>query len=143
MSDARVKRKRKDLSLSQKLEIVKLSLENVSQTELSRRFSCSQSTISKILSRKDALIQEAAENSVGDRKRKRTGKADDVEKALYTAWFTDARAREAPITTLILEEKAMQFASAMSKPNFKVTTGWLCRWKARHSKMCFIFSVNT
>ena len=114
----------------------------MSQTGLSRQFSCSQSTISKILSRKDALIQEAAENSVGDRKRRRTGKADDVEKALYTTWFTDARAREAPITTLILE-KAMQFASAMSKPNFKVTTGWLCRWKARHGKKCFIFSVNT
>ena len=60
------------------MEIVKLSSENVSQTEQSRRFSCSQSTISKILSRKDALIQEAAENSVGDRKRKCT---DAVKKA--------------------------------------------------------------
>ena len=31
----------------------------MSQIELSQQFSCSQSTISKILSRKDALMQEA------------------------------------------------------------------------------------
>jgi hypothetical protein len=45
---------------------------------------------------------------------------------------TDARSRDAPITTAILEEKARQFATALDKPNFHVTTGWLCRWKARH-----------
>ena len=76
-------------------------------------------------------MQEAAENGVGDGKRKRTGKADDIEQALYT-WFTDARARAAPITSSILEQKAMLFAAALGKPDFNVTTGWLCRWKARH-----------
>ena len=40
-----------------------------------------------------------------DRKRKRTGKA----------WFVDARARNVPITTLVLEEKAKQFATATAK----------------------------
>lgn len=119
------KRKRRDLSLSQKLEIVKLASENVSQTELSQRFGCSQSKISKIISRKDEIKLDAAENKVGDRKRKRIGKAEDVEKALYT-WFTDARARDVPTTILILEEKAQQFATALGKPDFKVTNGWLC-----------------
>ena len=125
------KRKRTDLSLSQKLEIVQLASEKVSQTHLAQKFGCSQSTISKIPCQKDEIRQDAAENKVKDRKRKRGGKADDVEKALYT-WFTDARSRDAPITTAILEEKARQFATALDKPNFHVTTGWLCRWKARH-----------
>lgn len=125
------KRKRNDLLLSQKLEILQLASEKVSQTELSQRFGCSQSTISKIISQKDELKQDAAENKMRDRKRKRTGKADDVEKALYT-WFADARAQDTPITTVILEEKARQFTTALDKPDFKVTNGWLCRWKARH-----------
>ena len=120
------KRKRTDLSLSQKLEIVQLASEKVSQTHLAQKFGCSQSAISKILCQKDEIRQDAAENKVKDRKRKRGGKADDVEKALYT-WFTDARSRDAPITTAILEEKARQFATALDKPNFHVTTGWLCR----------------
>ena len=76
--------KRKDLSLSQKLEIVQLASENVSQTEISRQFDCLQATVSKIISQKEDLKHDAAENKMKDCKRKRTGKADDVEKALYT-----------------------------------------------------------
>ena len=106
------KRKCQDLSLSQKLEIVQLASEKVSQTEISQQFGCSQSMVSKIISQKEELKHKAAENKMRDHKRKRTGKADSVEKALYT-WFADARARDAPITTLILEEKAKQFATAL------------------------------
>ena len=48
--------------------------------------------------------------------------ANNVEKALYT-WFTNARARDAPITTAILEEKARHFTGGLGKPNIQVTTG--------------------
>ena len=41
-------------------------------------------------------MKDAAEDMTSDRKRKQTGKAENVEKALYT-WFGDARARDAPI----------------------------------------------
>ena len=125
------KRKQTDLSLSQKLEIVQLSLEKVSQTHLAQKFGCSQSTISKILRQKDEIRQDATENKVKDRKRKRGGKDDDVEKALYT-WFTDARIRNTLIMTAILEEKTRQFAAGLDKPNFQVTTGWLCWWMAQY-----------
>ena len=53
----------------------------------------------KIISQKEDLKHDVAENKMKDHKRKRTGKADDVEKALYT-WFVDARARDVPITIL-------------------------------------------
>ena len=95
-------RKCKDLSLSQKLEIIQLASEKVSQTEISQRFGCSQSTVSKILRQKDEVRQDAAENKMKDRKRKRTGKAEDVEKALYT-WFADARARDVPFLSSDLD----------------------------------------
>ena len=76
------KRKRTDLSLSQKkLKIVQLSSEKVSQTHLAQKFGCSQSTISKILRQKDEIKQDATENKVKDRKRKRGGKDNDVEKS--------------------------------------------------------------
>ena len=47
--------KPKDLSLSQKIEIIQLASEKVFQTELSQQFGCSQSMISKILVRKMSL----------------------------------------------------------------------------------------
>ena len=75
------KRKRTDLSLSQRLEIVQLSSEKVSQTHLAKIFGCSQSTSSKILRQKDEIRRDATENKVKDCKRKRGGKDDDVEKS--------------------------------------------------------------
>ena len=74
--------KHKDLSLSQKLEIIQLVSEKVSQTEISQQFGCSQSTVSKMISQKEGLKHEAAENKMKDCKRKHTGKGDDVDKAL-------------------------------------------------------------
>ena len=38
-----------------------------------------------------------------------------------------------PITTSTLEEKAKQFADVLENPIFKVTNGWLYRWKARYN----------
>ena len=65
-----------------------------------------------------------------DHKRKHTGKADNVKKALYT-WFVDAQAWDVPITTLVLEKKAKQFAIALDKPDFKVSKEWLRQWNTR------------
>ena len=70
-------------------------------------------------------------NVMGSRKRKRSGKDDEVDAALYT-WFVDAWARDAPITSAVLEEKANHFAVLLNKPEFRCTNGWLCRWKIRH-----------
>ena len=55
------KHKHKDLSLSQKLEIIQLTSE-VFQTELSQWFGCSQSTISKILDQKDEHSMKKADD---------------------------------------------------------------------------------
>ena len=124
------KRKRNDLSLSQKLEILKQAGSS-SQTALAQQYGCSQSAISKIIKQKASLLEEAEKSAVGDRKRKRGGKAVDIEKGLFS-WFTEARARDCPITTAILEDKATKLAHAMGHSSFKPTNGWLCRWKTRY-----------
>ena len=63
------KRKWKNLSLSQKLKNVQIASEKVSQTEISQHFGCSQSTDSKIISQKEELKHEVAENKMKDHKR--------------------------------------------------------------------------
>ena len=108
------------MTLGQKLEIVSvMERERPFQAELAKRFSCAQSTISKIGKSKDAILKEAEENKFATRKRKRASKDDDVDAALYT-WFVDDRAWGAPITSPILEEKANHFASVLEK-DFKAT----------------------
>ena len=47
-----IKRKRNEMFLAQKLEIMKLSTNKVPETEISRKFDCAPSTISKSIKRK-------------------------------------------------------------------------------------------
>ena len=55
------KHKRKGLSLSQRLEIIQLTSENVFQTGISWQFGCSQSTVFKIIvSQKEEIKHEGS-----------------------------------------------------------------------------------
>ena len=112
------KRKRNDLSLAQKLEIIKLCENKVPRAEISAKYDCSVSTISKIMKNKDGLTSDATTNPNGAQKRRRVRKAAYVESALFT-WFADARARDAPVTTAILEEKATQLADRLESTDLK------------------------
>ena len=84
-----VRSKCTDLSLGLKVEIIQLVQEKkLSQQEIATRFGCSQSAVSKIVKTKETVMREAEENMVSTRKRKRRGKAEDVEAALYK-WFVE------------------------------------------------------
>ena len=83
---------------------------------------------------KETVMREAEENMVSTHKRKRRGKAEDMEAALYK-WFVDVRARDAPVTSAVLEEKANHLAALLGNRDFKATNGWLCRWKSRNGIM--------
>ena len=113
-----VRRKRTDLSLGLKVDIFQLVQEKkLSQQEIATRFSCSQSAVSKIVKTKETVMREAEENMVSTRKRKRRGKAEDVEAALYK-WLVAARARDAPVTSAVLEEKANDLAALLGNQDF-------------------------
>ena len=74
-----------------------ISIDNTSQTDIAQQYGCSQSCIENI---KPESRLSARCSGKKHRKRKFTGKADYIEKALFI-WFTDVRARDAPVTTLI------------------------------------------
>jgi hypothetical protein len=55
-----------------------------------------------------------------------------VESALKE-WFSNARSKDIPISTNILQEKAKDLASKMKITVFNATGGWLSRWKHRNN----------
>ncbi|XP_005089664.2 tigger transposable element-derived protein 6 [Aplysia californica] len=57
--------------------------------------------------------------------------ADTVDQALLE-WFEEARRKSEPISSRILTEKALEFASRLGVANFTAGVGWLGRFKARH-----------
>ena len=104
------KRKRNDLSLADKFEVVKLlEQKTMSQTEIAKKLGCSQGQVSNISKKRDEIRAEFEKNANPDRKRQRSGKASDVEGAL-SQWFIDAWARDIPLSGPILTEKAADLA---------------------------------
>ena len=72
---------------------------------MAKHYGVHLSQISRILKQKDQLLQDCRNNTNPDRKRKRMGKAEDVEETLLR-WFAQARSRELPISGPLLMEKA-------------------------------------
>ena len=53
-------------------------------------------------------------------------------KAVYT-WFHNTRANNVPVSSVVLKEKALQFAESLHLDDFRASDGWLDRWKSRHN----------
>ena len=57
---------------------------------------------------------------------------EDLDKAVYT-WFHNTRAKNGPVSGVVLKEKALQFAKSLHLDDFRASDGWLDRWKSRHN----------
>lgn len=125
------KRKRVDLSLSDKVKVINMLKAKQSQTDIAKKIGISQSQVSRVCKSQDEIMKKWKSNDNPERKRQRTGKAADVESAL-AVWFSNSRGRDVPLSGPVLQEKAQELAKKLNKPNFKATTGWFCRWKTRN-----------
>ena len=126
-------RAHKTLSLAERIDVIKrMEDKKESQESVAKHYGVHRSQISRILKQKDQLLHDWQNNTNLDRKRKRTGKAEDVEQALLR-WFAQARSRQLPISGPLLMEKAAQLAEGLGIQDFKATVGWLERWKERNN----------
>lgn len=125
------KRKRFDLTLADKYEVIGLLDRRLSQSEIARRHGCSQSQVSRISKQREDIQQRYMTNPNPDRKRQRFGKSAEVELAL-SAWYDHAKSHDIPISGSILQEKARMFAFQLNQLDFEPSNGWLSRWKIRH-----------
>jgi IS30 family transposase len=74
--------KRKSLSLAQRVDVLKRLEAKENQTAIAKSFGVHPTQISRILKQKDAILEDWQNKINPDRKRKRNGKAEDVEAAL-------------------------------------------------------------
>jgi len=70
---------------------------SLSERMIAKTYGVHPSAISRILKQKDQIIDAWQNNTNLERKRKRTGKAEDVEEALL-CWFSQARSRQLPVS---------------------------------------------
>lgn len=124
--------KRKEIPLKEKIDVLEYATTNkCTQLELAEKFQISQTQVSKLLKNKEKILNAVKRNANPNRKRQRFGKVAAIEEALLQ-WFYEAQTLKVPINDLILGQKAEDIALELNINNFKVTNGWMCRWKKRN-----------
>ena len=124
---------KKSLTIRQRIDLITRIENGEPQTSVCKRLNISKSTVNSIWKNRETLKRsyDSSEISV-DCKRIRSSNFTHVDTALLE-WFKQARNCNIPITGKILMEKAQSFATAMNVSTFIATTGFIDRWKRRHS----------
>ena len=124
-----VKRKLESKTLEEKYQaILEVEKDQKSKTEM---FNVPKNTLSGWIKKAES-IKEGFEKFGPKRRNMRTGEFDDLEKVLLK-WFTQMRDRDIPISGPLLLQKAKFFADSLEIKDFKQSTGWLDKFKERHS----------
>ena len=99
--------KRKDLSASEKVQVIEYKKENPSAgvRSIAEKFGCSKSQIQSILAKKDEILEHYGANKNAHCKRARLSQLKNVDEATYE-WYQKARSKNIPVTGPMLQEKA-------------------------------------
>lgn len=146
------KRQRVDLTWDEKRKICEVQLEKPTFThsELAKYMVdhhgfrlVNRSTISKILDESQKWLEVSPNLREGKTRRVRDAKWPQVDKALML-WVGQIRARKGAINDNMLIEKATEFRDAfgISKNDFKLSHGWLEKFKSRHEVACQSLHTN-
>ena len=135
------KRKRVVLSIEDKLKICDLAESGRSLTSIATNFNTAKATVHGIVKSKDKLRAFVTEIQDGDCIKKRCivrrANLEELDKAVYL-WLVQQCFKGNPISGPLLMGKALQLYQLVypNDPNpssFKAGTGWLERFKDRHS----------
>ena len=137
---ARNVKKRNDLSLQQKVSVIKASekVPKPSIRKLAEEFNCRKTQISTILQNKHEILDMYETNASGEichtRKRIRNSKFGEMNDLLYQ-WYRKAVSRNIYPDGPLLKEKAKQIADHLgyTDDSFSASNGWLDSWKKRHN----------
>lgn len=146
MSSSSKTRHRVDLSGSEKRKICEVhqKFPSLTHSELAQHMVehhgfrlVNRTTITKILEHSEKWLEFEPEIHQGERKRSMHSKYPQLEKALML-WFAQIRARRGILNDAMLYEKAAEFRDAfgISPEDFKLSPGWLWKFKLRHGIAC-------
>ena len=132
------KKKRKGLTIDQKLEIIRYQEKNptLKKTDIAKHFDIAKQTLSDILKSKDKILKECTEEAdrpdTSARKRFRATDYDDVDAAMVI-WFRQYYGMpDLRIDGEMLLAKAAYFANEF-KHEKAPSPAWMDRWKKRRN----------
>ncbi|XP_070573829.1 tigger transposable element-derived protein 4-like [Ptychodera flava] len=134
MSQPPSKRRRTELSLADKVKLIKdAESTRLTRQQLGQKYGIGKTTATDIIRKKAEYLRQYEENANGSRQRfKTTSKFEEINDLTWT-WFQQARAKNIPISGPMLQEKGLSFAASLGVEDFKASNGWLDSWKSRHA----------
>lgn len=125
------KQQKKNISIADKLEILKYLKEHESTHEaVTKHFDVSVGAVQNVV-RDEYKLLEAARNNTNLNSCRI--KAESRVNTRVFQWFCDNRARGLPISDALLKEVAIDYSREEGKPNFKASNGWLEAFKTRYN----------
>lgn len=125
-------KKRKFLSLEDKARIIAEAESGKKKANIAEDFGIAPSSLSTILKSKESIAKALASGTSAQHKKVTQPLHEDLDKAVYT-WFVETRAKKVPLSGNIVQQKALNYACLLGIDDFKASTGWLNRFKARHN----------
>ena len=127
------KRKRVDLDLSVKMEIVQEVDTNIKQKDVAAKFGINVSTVSKLVKNREKIEKDFHSSVTSSAcKRMRTSAYGEIDDALLK-WFKQTRSAQMPVSGPMLAEIAERFAREPNMPDWKCSNGFLERFKKCHN----------
>ena len=136
MASSSASRKRKHLTLKDKVQIIKQHDEGKSVQDLKVEYGCGQTQLYSIIKQKEAITNayetnaSSSSHSLGHRCRKST--FSDINDRLYE-WYLLACSKNIYPDGPKLKSKAQEIAAKLEIEGFKASNGWFDKWKHRHS----------
>lgn len=127
--------KRKRLSLKEKVKVIEVAeTEKLSLRQLAERYGISKNQVSNVLKCKEEIKRLWISNANEDSKTVKFRKTEscEIDSAVFN-WFSSIRARNIPVSGLLIQEQARKVAESLGIAEFKASNGWLEKFQKRHN----------
>ncbi|GBO27310.1 hypothetical protein AVEN_216412-1 [Araneus ventricosus] len=127
--------KRKRLNLKEKIDVLEVTeKEKLSVRSLAERFHVGETQISEILKDKEGIRKMWVLNSNENLKhvKFRNTETSEIDEVLMQ-WFRSARAKNIPVSGVLLQEKAREVGESLGLETFKVSNRWQEKFRTRHT----------
>ena len=116
-------------TLKEKCDILSHIEKDMTNKQTAHKFGVPKNTISTWIKNKENIFQ-ALEESAPRTKKLRGCQYEKVNKALLES-FVLQKSQNIPIDGSMAQEKGLFFAEKLEIPDFKVSDGWLDKWRKR------------